>query len=146
MIDAKKIEDAARDYINENGYFIKYDEDPCVDIEFAYKEGAKWAINEFLKDLWHPASEKPNIKQGECCVTCLVKFKNGSTELCVYFRNPEGWVCDDMSPKDFKRNFKGWLYIDDLLPKEQHKFVVKGVKIMAASKKDAIKKYNHRKK
>ena len=73
---------------------------------------------EFLKDLWHTASEKPNIKQGECCVTCLVKFKNGSTELCVYFRNPEGWVCDDMSPKDFKRNFKGWLYIDDLLPKE----------------------------
>lgn len=31
-------------------------------------------------------------------------------------------------------------------PKEQHEFVVKGVKIMAASKKDAIKKYNHLKK
>ena len=31
-------------------------------------------------------------------------------------------------------------------PKEQHECVVKGVKIMAASKKDAIKKYNHRKK
>ena len=57
-------------------------------------------------------------QSGECCVTCLVKFKNESTELCVYFRNPEGWVCDDMSPKDFKRNFKGWLYIDDLLPKK----------------------------
>lgn len=31
-------------------------------------------------------------------------------------------------------------------PKEQHEFIVKGVKIMAASKKDAIKKFNHRKK
>lgn len=31
-------------------------------------------------------------------------------------------------------------------PKTQHEFVIKGVKIMAASKKDAIKKYNHRKK
>lgn len=31
-------------------------------------------------------------------------------------------------------------------PKAQHEFTVKGVKIMAASKKDAIKKYNHRKK
>ena len=31
-------------------------------------------------------------------------------------------------------------------PKEQHEFVVKGVKIIAASKKDAIKKFNHRKK
>ena len=31
-------------------------------------------------------------------------------------------------------------------PKVQHWFTIKGVKIMAASKKDAIKKYNHRKK
>ena len=31
-------------------------------------------------------------------------------------------------------------------PKEQHEFTIKGVKIMAASKKDAFKKYNHRKK
>ena len=31
-------------------------------------------------------------------------------------------------------------------PKEQHEFVVKGIKIMEASKKDAINKFNHRKK
>lgn len=31
-------------------------------------------------------------------------------------------------------------------PKAQHEFTIKGVKIMAASKKDAIKKYNHSKK
>lgn len=31
-------------------------------------------------------------------------------------------------------------------PKAQHEFTIKGVKIMAASKKDAIKKYNHRRK
>jgi hypothetical protein len=31
-------------------------------------------------------------------------------------------------------------------PKELHEFTIKGVKIMAASKKDAIKKFNHRKK
>ena len=31
-------------------------------------------------------------------------------------------------------------------PKEQHKYTIKGIKIMAASKKDAIKKFNHRKK
>ena len=30
-------------------------------------------------------------------------------------------------------------------PKVQHEFTIKGVKIMAASRKDAIKKYNHRK-
>ena len=31
-------------------------------------------------------------------------------------------------------------------PKEQNEFTIKGIKIMAASKNDAIKKYNHRKK
>ena len=31
-------------------------------------------------------------------------------------------------------------------PKEQHEFTIKGIKIIAASKKDAIKKFNHRKK
>ena len=30
--------------------------------------------------------------------------------------------------------------------KEQHEFTIKGIKIMAASKKDSIKKYNNRKK
>lgn len=114
MLNDKKIEEVAKQHAA--GAFISEYWQAC------YKEGfvdcAKWMQEEFLKDLWHPASEKPDIKQGVCCVTCLVKFKNGSTELCVYFRNPEGWVCDDMSPKDFKRNFKGWLYIEDLFPKE----------------------------
>ncbi len=31
-------------------------------------------------------------------------------------------------------------------PKAQYEFTIKGIKIMAASKKDAIKKFNHRKK
>ena len=31
-------------------------------------------------------------------------------------------------------------------PKAQHEFTIKGIKIMADSKKNAIKKYNHHKK
>ena len=31
-------------------------------------------------------------------------------------------------------------------PKEQHEFTIKGIKIIASSKKNAIKKFNHRKK
>ena len=31
-------------------------------------------------------------------------------------------------------------------PKEKHEFTIKDIKIMAASKKDSIKKYNNRKK
>lgn len=124
MIDDTQIEEATERQLNNLGsYGLNEDELDKIGSMVLYreedvKESFKVAINWFLNNLWHPASEKPNIKQGECCITCLVKFKNGSTELCVYFRNPEGWVCDDMSPKDFKRNFKGWLYIDDLFPKK----------------------------
>ena len=31
-------------------------------------------------------------------------------------------------------------------PKEKHEFTIKGIKIMVSSKKDTIKKFNHRKK
>lgn len=31
-------------------------------------------------------------------------------------------------------------------PNEQHEFTIKGIKIMASSKNDAIKKFNHHKK
>ena len=31
-------------------------------------------------------------------------------------------------------------------PKAQHEFTIEGIKIVAVSKKDAIKKFNHRKK
>ena len=53
MIDDNKIEEATRDYIDKNGYLTKYDEEPCTDTEFAYKDTAKWMQEEFLKDLCH---------------------------------------------------------------------------------------------
>ena len=67
MIDNKKIKDAAKVYMigefydrdeAEWNYPITNEErrNQCI-IDF--KAGAKWTINEFLKDLWHPASEKP---------------------------------------------------------------------------------------
>lgn len=112
MIDTKVLEKLAR--LDDATILRRLPDSERTFFEYGFQRG----YNRALMDLWHPASEKPNIKQGECCVTCLIKFKNGSTELCVYFRNPEGWVCDDMSPKDFRRNFKGWLYIDDLFKKE----------------------------
>jgi hypothetical protein len=110
MIDEKKIDESARDYINKNGYFVKYDEDPCVDIEFAYKEGAMWAINEFLKDLWHDASEKPT--RGKLLLTQSVSD--------IGTNKHEYEVESSTHVLDYCREFKlfKWLYIDDLLPKK----------------------------
>lgn len=50
MIDEKKIEEAAfEEYpLNSDGNIIGRN---------GFKEGAKWAIKEFLKDLWHRCPE-----------------------------------------------------------------------------------------
>lgn len=69
MIDDKKIE-AAKEEIYEdrfllNGEEIVFNNDEKEemfyegDIKEAIGLGAKWAINEFMKDLWHSASEEP---------------------------------------------------------------------------------------
>lgn len=111
MIDDKKTDEAARDYINKNGYFVKYDEDPCVDIEFAYKEGAKWAINEVFKDLWHHASEKPNKFNHYGFAALYVLQYNHQIRMVLYDK-------DNMSWKNVISINEYWLYVDDLLPKE----------------------------
>lgn len=54
------------------------------------------------------------------------------------FRNPR---IKFNTPKGYRPSVK-----QKCQPKVQHEFTIKGVKIMAASRKDAIKKYNHRKK
>ena len=109
MIDDKKIEEATRDYINKNGYFVKYEEDPCVDIEFAYKEGAKWAINEFLKDLWHQTDEEPKGYDE----WILLHYNVGNYYSLAQVKDFESWKgFVERAPID------KWLYIDDLFPKE----------------------------
>ena len=62
MIDEKKIEEAARVYIlskkvNETAYFQLRSIDD-------FKEGAHWAIQEFLKDLWHDIRQERIPKKG----------------------------------------------------------------------------------
>ena len=69
MIDEKKIE-AAKEEIYEDRFLLNGEEivfDNDAKEEMFYKEdikeaiglGAKWAINELLKGLFHPASEVP---------------------------------------------------------------------------------------
>ena len=122
MIDDKKIEEATRDYINKNGYFVKYEEAPCVDIEFAYKEGAKWAINEFLKDLWHSYDEVPTRKDKDILQFFESYSADSEDDYDEYFElahTREGFTQETW--EDFM-NIGGapsnWLYIDDLFPKE----------------------------
>ena len=106
MIDDKKIEEAARDYIDKNGYLNKYDEDPCVDIEFAYKDGAKWMREEFLKDLCHTIEEKP--KKGRVFLYKTIFGGCGINQLI-----------DENEWKYIQyREVTQWIYIDDIFQKE----------------------------
>lgn len=53
MIDDKKIEEAAYRFATSQTH------GELLALIDGYKEGYKDAINEFLKDLWHPIEEKP---------------------------------------------------------------------------------------
>lgn len=69
---------------------------------------AKWAVNEFLKNLWHPASEEPKKFR-------KILYTGGSidiTDTTMLIIN-NSW-----NTKVYLLKIKKWCYIDDLLPKE----------------------------
>lgn len=109
MIDEKIIESAARGY----GEYFK--DHPLI--EEAFKAGAEWAINELLKNFWHPASEEPKHDKQITYVwgNGIAKTIILNEEADKFNRTPSQiWhnIC---------KNYKvvSWLYIDDLLPKEE---------------------------
>nr|DAO31323.1 MAG TPA: hypothetical protein [Crassvirales sp.] len=109
MIDEKKIEEAAKRHAEE--IFITRYWQAC------YMEGfmgcAKWMREEFLKDLWHDVF-KERIPHGKRVIVEYT-YKGG-----IYYRSlkmPDDiqWVKGFSNEKRLRR----WLYIDDLLPKEE---------------------------
>ena len=102
MIDEKKIEAAARRYSE----VTNCDKQEALLIEEVFKEGAKWAINELLNDLWHPASEEPEKNH-------FVLFKTAGNSFETEYIGKNDW---DTIVRCFK--VVKWFYVDDLLPKE----------------------------
>ena len=123
MIDDNKIE-AAKEEIYEDRFLLNGEEvvfDNDAKEEMFYKEdikeaiglGAKWAINEVLKDLWHPASEEP-IEFAE--VLAEAKITESINTYLSFKRNDalfKNWEAYSLGA-----NITRWLYIDDLFPKE----------------------------
>ena len=109
MTDDKKIEAAARRYSE----VTDCDKQEALLIEEGFKEGANWAINDFLKDLWHPASEEP-IEFAE--VLAEAKITESINTYLSFKRNDalfKNWEAYSLGA-----NITRWLYIDDLFPKE----------------------------
>lgn len=109
MIDDKKIEEAARYYCN-NRYPASQD---APFIAEGFRHGAKWAINEFLKNLWHPASEEPREFAevlAEAKITESIKTYISFKKNDALFKNWDAYSSG--------ANITRWLYIDDLFPKK----------------------------
>ena len=119
MIDDKKIEDAKEEIYEDefwlNGEEIVFNNDEKE--EMFYKEdikeaiglGAKWAINEFIKDLWHPANEVPEIGR---VIIMENYYPDGRIMFISHMRKSTFHNPIDIG------NTKKWFYIDDLFPKE----------------------------
>ena len=118
MINDKKIEEAARNYCN-NRYPASQD---APFIAEGFRHGANWAINEFLKDLWHPFDEVPTRKSSNI----LLFFESYSTgtedDFDEYFElahTREGFTQETWEEFMNEGGIPSkWLYIDDLFPKK----------------------------
>ena len=121
MIDEKKIEKAARQ-ISEKVVDTKcFDDSNPTHLAFAeghfdgFNAGAKWAINEFIKDLWHDIDENPK-KYHKCLVEVVYHRPLNMTDEIDYVTShltKFGW--DESSFKRSDYTIKRWIYIDDLL-------------------------------
>lgn len=108
MIDDIKIKEAAMQH--SRWLSSNHEESTASD---SFMEGAKWMQEEFLKDLWHSASEEPREFAevlAEAKITESIKTYISFKRNDALFKN---WDAYSSSA-----NITRWLYIDDLLPKE----------------------------
>ena len=104
MIDNKKIEEAAKQHSEESyisGYFQACYKD-------AFMEGAKWMQEEFLKNLYHPTSEVPEIGR---VIIIENHYPDGRIEFPSRMRK-------STSHNPIDGETQKWFYIDDLFQKK----------------------------
>ena len=105
MIDDKKIKEAAMQH--SRWLSSNHEEYTTSD---SFMEGARWAINEFLKDLWHDVDEMP--KRAKAFI-----FECGDYSMNYH-------VSMMFNPNDYKKNaeiwhMNRWCYLEDILPKQE---------------------------
>lgn len=124
VFDDKKIEEAARraaDLYEQDLPMMSYDENTEVDgqhhfcQEFGaelFKDGAKWAINEFLKNLWHPNAEEPDKSKSDIIT---LGFDN---DAYLQFKESILWNEESWRHSISRCQIIKWAYLSDILPKE----------------------------
>ena len=113
MIDENEIDIAARaqalsKHINETAYFqLRSIED--------FKDGARWAINEFLKNLWHPNTEEPDKSKSDIIT---LGFDN---DAYLQFKESILWNEESWRHSISRCQIIKWAYLSDILPKKGDK-------------------------
>lgn len=118
MIDKYKIAKAARQ-ISEKVVDAKgFDDSKPTHIAFleghidGFNAGAKWAINEFLKDLWHPNTEEPDKSKSDIITLGFDNYAYLMFKESILW-NEESWRHSISRCQIIK-----WAYLSDILPKE----------------------------
>ena len=113
MIDNNKIKSAAQGYcdatygtLNTNPFIAE-----------AFRKGANWAINEFLKDLWHSADEKP--KKNRLVLTDVRSIMDKDHICWTTVKLTENGYISNWSNYTKVTKITRWLYLDDLFPKKE---------------------------
>lgn len=108
MIDDEKIKKAIEDYVK---YSSVEDEYPGTEGN-AFKAGAKWAINEFLKDLWHPNTKEPDKNKSDIIT---LGFDN---DAYLQFKESILWNKESWRHSISRCQITKWAYLSDILPKK----------------------------
>ena len=89
----------------------------------AFYAGAKWMQEEFLKNLWHPASEEPDVRHKT--IICLYEDGDIHQDYDAY---DEATESDKLGRDKFNWDYyaednkiRNWCYETDLFPKEGDK-------------------------
>lgn len=109
-----KIEEAASAYGTNNDYSVIGPDGRMSlkpELETAFETGAHYAINEFLKDLWHPVSEEPREK---AMLLIEVSFPKPTLKKFYYV---DLLIKEDWEIKCSVMSISRWLYVDDLISK-----------------------------
>lgn len=116
MIDDKKIEEAKKSFIADKKILGVM---AMNDLACGFKEGANWAIDEFLKDLnelLHPASEVPRNDNGK-----ILAFSKVNSNMMLYDMNAmlNETACDTYQEMWEIRvrayTFTDWVFVEELL-------------------------------
>lgn len=117
MIDDKKIEEAAKHYEEENSMSIEYQMgdmyDGIEELSDAYKSGANWAINEFLKYLWHSIEEEPDKRKSDIITIGSYNY------ISIHLKESFIWKEESWIHSISRCQITKWAYLSDILPKQK---------------------------